>query len=93
MRVFCAAVVIASLAGSAYAQDAVPKYGETAKTKTPQERENDRAAERAYKNSLSNIPDRAASDPWGSVRNDNTAKAVAKPAPAKPHAKIGSTAK
>jgi hypothetical protein len=93
MRAFCAAVVIASLAGSAYAQGAVPGYRETSKPKTPQELENDRAAERAYKNSLSNIPDQAASDPWGGVRNDNAAKPAAKPAPVKPHAKTGSSAK
>ena len=73
MRVFRAAAVIALMAGPAFAQSqSVPRYGDTDKTKSPQEIEADRAAERAYKNSLGNIPDQAPADPWGGARNIDT---------------------
>ena len=92
MRVFAAAAVIALLAGPAYAQSqSVPKYGEVDKTKSPQEIEAEREAERAYKRSLGNIPDKAATDPWGNVRSDSPPKAAAKAAPAK-RTKTGDTA-
>jgi hypothetical protein len=105
MRVLRAAAVIALLAGPAYAQEKVPQYGETDKPdKTPQQIEADKAAERAYKNSLGNIPDQGPSDPWGTMRSGDTpkpaakataksaAKSAAKATPAKPQAKTGSTA-
>ena len=92
MRVFLAAVMIALLAGPAYAQSkSIPKYGETDKTKTPQEIEAEREAERAYKRSLGNIPDQGPTDPWGNVRGDSAPKAAAKAAPAK-RTKTGNTA-
>jgi hypothetical protein len=85
MRVLRAATVIALLAGPAYAQSqSVPRYGDTDKTKSPQEIEADRAAERAYKRSLGNIPDKGPTDPWGNVRSDSAPKSAAKAAPAKP---------
>jgi hypothetical protein len=85
MRVLRAATVIALLAGPAYAQSqSVPRYGDTDKTKSPQEIEADRAAERAYKRSLGNIPDKGPTDPWGNVRSDGAPKPAAKAAPAKP---------
>src|SRR6185437_11422390 len=67
MRVFCAALIIASLAGAAYAQEDnhVPRYGEKAKEKSQTEINADKAAARAYQNSLKNIPDQAPVDPWG----------------------------
>ena len=93
MRVFRAAAVIVLLAGPAHAQSqSVPKYGEIDKETSPQEKAAQREAEKAYKNSLSNIPDKGPSDPWGIVRSDNATKAVAKVAPAK-RAKTDSTAK
>ncbi len=91
MRVFGAAAIIALLAGPAFAQGAVPKPPPTP-PKSQQEIENDRAAERAYKNSLRNIPDKPPADPWGIVRSDDAPKAAAKPAPAKPRTKTGNTA-
>jgi hypothetical protein len=92
MRVFLAAVVIALLSGPAHAQtQPVPRYGDTAKQKSPQEIESEKEADRAYKNSLSNIPDKGPSDPWGNMRSDSAPKAVAKPAPAK-RTKTGNTA-
>jgi hypothetical protein len=83
MRVFRAAAVITLLAGPAYAQS-VPKYGDTDKVKTPQEIAAEREAERAYKRSLGNIPDKGPSDPWGNVRSDSAPKPAAKTAPGKP---------
>jgi hypothetical protein len=93
MRVFRAAAVIALLAGPAYAQTQapVPRYGEENKGKTPQEIAAEKEAEKAYKKSLSNIPEQAPSDPWGNVRGNSPPKAVAKDAPVK-RAKTGGTA-
>src|ERR1700730_6680940 len=91
MRVFAAAAVITLVVGPAYAQGAVPKYGETDKTKTPQQIEADREAERAYKKSLGNIPDQGPTDPWGNVRGESGPKPVAKTAPAK-RTKTGNSA-
>ena len=92
MRVFAAAAIIALLAGPAYAQNkSIPKYGDVDKDKTPQQIESEREAERAYKRSLGNIPDKTPTDPWGNVRSDSPPKAAAKAAPAK-RTKTGNTA-
>ena len=64
--------------------------GEKTKEKSRQEIEADKEAERAYRKSLGNIPDQAASDPWGNVRSKNAPKAAAK-TPAK-RAKTDGTA-
>jgi hypothetical protein len=94
MKILGAVAVIALLAGPAYAQSqAVPRYGEVDKGKSPQEIEADKEAEKAYKRSLSNIPEQKSADPWGAVRSDNAPKAAAKTAPAKPKAKTDSAAK
>jgi hypothetical protein len=93
MRVLHAAAVIALLAGPAYAQQkSIPKYGEVPADKTRSEIEDDRAAERAYKRSLGNIPDQTPTDPWGNARSVDAPKAAAKPSPAKPKTKTGATA-
>jgi hypothetical protein len=92
MRVFAAAVVIAILAGPAFAQSQpVPRYGDIDNKKSPQEIEAERESERAYKKSLGNIPDQGPTDPWGSVRSDSAPKAASKAAPAK-RTKTGNTA-
>ena len=92
MRVFAAAALVALLVTPAYAQQKpVPRYGEADKDKTPQEKAAEKAAEEAYQRSLGNIPDKGPTDPWGNMRSDSTAKAVAKPAPAK-RTKTGNTA-
>ncbi len=84
MKIICAAVVIALLAGPAYAQSqSVPRYGEADKKKTMQQISAEREAERAYKRSLGNIPDQGPTDPWGNVRGDSAPKTAAKAAPAK----------
>ena len=99
MRVICAALIIASIAGAAYAQedDHVPRYGEKPKDKTQTEINVDKAAARAYQNSLKNIPDQGPVDPWGNARSPVTPKATAaapksaaKAAPK--HARTGNTA-
>ena len=92
MKIVCAAVVIALLAGPAYAQSqSVPRYGEVDQKKSPQQIEADREAERAYKRSLGNIPDQGPTDPWGNVRGESAPKTATKAAPAK-RTKTGNTA-
>jgi hypothetical protein len=52
------------------------------KSKTPEEKEQEAIADKAYRDSLRKIPDaKTGNDPWGSVRG---ADAPAKPAAAKP---------
>jgi hypothetical protein len=87
MRVLFAAIMIALLAGPASAQNAVPRYGETDKEKSPQEKQAERDAEKAYQRSLGNIPEKASTDPWGAVRSDSPPK----PAAASPTAKKAKT--
>jgi hypothetical protein len=91
MRALCAAAVIALLAGPAYAQNSIPKYGDVPAAKTPNQIEEERTAEKAYQKSLGNIPDQTPSDPWGNARSVDTPKAVAKPSPAKSRTKTGAT--
>lgn len=82
MRVVLAAVIVALMTGTAFAQDkAIPKYGEEEKAKTRSEIEAEKSAERAYKRSLQSIPNQGPSDPWGGVRTDapKTAASPAKP--------------
>ncbi len=93
MKILGAVAVIALLAGPAYAQQHVPKYGEVDKGKSPQEIEADKEADKAYKRSLSNIPEQKSADPWGAVRSDDAPKAAAKTVHAKPKAKTDSAAK
>ena len=93
MRILCVAVVMGLLAGPAYAQSQpVPRYGETDKEKTPQQKAAERDTERAYQRSLGNIPEKAGTaDPWGTVRTESTPKTAAKSAPEK-RAKTGNPA-
>jgi hypothetical protein len=85
MRVIFAAAMIAILAGPAFAQlnggKASPGPPPPA-AKSRQEIEAERAAEKAYKDSLGNIPDKPAADPWGNARGVDAPKAAVKP-PAK----------
>jgi hypothetical protein len=97
MRVFCAVAIIALLAGRVHAQEDnhIPRYGEEDKEKTDQQKRSEKAAEKAYRGSLGNIPDKGPVDPWGSARTAEAPKAapkpVAKDAPVK-RTKTGSTA-
>ena len=96
MKIVLTAAVIAMLAVPAYAQGLVKGAGpqpSSQAAKSPQEIEADRAAERAYKKSLGNIPDQPPADPWGSARSIDAPKTAAKtPASKKSPAKTGSTA-
>ena len=85
MRIFCAAAILALLAGPAFAQQKpMPRYGEDS-SKTPDEIATEKANDQAYKKSLGNIPDKGPSDPWGNVRSDAAPpKPVAKAAHVKP---------
>jgi hypothetical protein len=91
MKVFRIAAVMALLTAPAYAQmtpniNLMPEF----QTKSPEEKEQEAAQQKAYKESLRKIPDaKASSDPWGNVRSVDTPKASA---PAKPRTKTGSTA-
>src|SRR5882757_2659966 len=91
MRIFFAAAITALLLAPAYAQQTpninlIPEL----QSKTPEEKEQEAAQQKAYRDSLRKIPDaKVPSDPWGSVRSTDTPKT---PAPAKPRTKTGSTA-
>jgi hypothetical protein len=98
MKVIGAAAIIALLAGPVHAQQApMQRYGEKDKDKTPNQIEQEKEAERAYKRSLGSVPDKGPVDPWGNARSveapKGDAKAAAKTAPAKPKAKTGDAAK
>ncbi len=80
MRAALAALtLIALLPAPAFAQktDHVPQYREEEKEKTPQQKAADKAAQEAYQRSLGNIPDKGPSDPWGTVRSNDTPKPAA----------------
>ena len=79
MKVFRAAALIVLLAVPAYAQTPNVNLMPELKTKTPEEKEQDAITDKAYRESLRKIPDaKAASDPWGTVRNPEAPKAAAK---------------
>ena len=94
MRILSAAAMLVLLTASAYAQmpnvNLIPELG----SKTPEEKEQEAVKDKAYRESLRKIPDaKTSSDPWGTVRSNETPKAAAKaPAPAKPKPKAGSSA-
>ena len=83
MKMIGIVAVMALLAGPAWAQN-TQKYGDPDKVKTQADIAAEKEAERAYKRSLSNIPEqKTSSDPWGAVRSDNAAPKAAAKAPAK----------
>ncbi|MGX1328167.1 hypothetical protein AB7M56_002666 [Bradyrhizobium elkanii] len=89
MRVLCAVAVVVLLSAPAYAQMPNVNLMPEVKTKTQEEKEQDAVRDKAYKDSLSKIPDaKGSSDPWGVVRSDPP-KAAAHPA--KPKTKTGSS--
>jgi len=85
MRLLSVALVLALLTGPAAAQmmNLLPEL----KSMTPEEREQDAIRQKAYRDSLRQIPDNKGSvDPWGAVRSDAPKSA----APAKqPRTKTG----
>lgn len=93
-RTFIAAGAIAMLAGPALAQQApMQGYGEKDKDKTLVQQQAEKDAERAYKRSLGNVPDKGPVDPWGGARGAEApkpaAKGEAKHVTVKPKAKTG----
>ena len=87
MKVFRLAAVFALLAGPAYAQ--MPNINLIPETKslTPEEKEQEAAQQKAYRELAEEIPDaKTSNDPWGTVRNTDTPKtsATKTPVPAKP---------
>jgi hypothetical protein len=72
MRVFRVAAMIALWTGPAFAQ--MPQINllqDNTPAKTDEQREQEQATDKAYKESLKKIPDsKAANDPWGGVRTD-----------------------
>ena len=106
VRAFIAASIIAMLAGPALAQQApMQRYGEKDKDKTWNQKEHEKEAERAYKRSLGNVPEKGPVDPWGNARSveapkadaksaaKSAAKSDAKTAPPKPKTPTGDAAK
>jgi hypothetical protein len=92
MKIYRAVALIALLAGPAYAQTPHVNMMPELKSKTPEEIEQDKITEKAYKDSLRKIPDaKASSDPWGNVRGVDAPKPE-KSTQAKPRTKTGSTA-
>jgi hypothetical protein len=94
MKVFRLAAVVALIAGPAFAQQ-MPNINlmPEVKTLTPEEKEQEAAQQKAYRDSLKKIPDaKASNDPWGTVRSTETPKtsATKTPVPAKPKTKTGS---
>lgn len=75
--IFASTATILMLAAPAYAQnkEAGPTLEQMMDSKTPDQIEKERAADKAYKESLKKIPDaKASSDPWGNTRSVDTAK-------------------
>ena len=90
MKVFRIAALMALLTAPAYAQTPTVNLMPELQSKSPEQKEQEAAQQKAYKESLKKIPDaKASSDPWGNVRSVDTPKASA---PAKPRTKTGSTA-
>lgn len=72
MKLFrMAAVMLAVLAGPAYAQMPNLNLLQEGPGKTPEEKAADAEREKAYKETLKKIPDaKASNDPWGGMRSD-----------------------
>src|SRR3954467_14231435 len=96
-RTLIAAGIVAMLAGPALAQQQAPMqgYGEKDKDKTLVQQQAEKDAERAYRRSLGNVPDKGPVDPWGSARSAEAPKATmkgeAKAAPVKGKPKASGT--
>ena len=78
MRMLSAAAVVVLLTVPAHAQTPNINLMPEMQSKTPEEKEQDAIRDKAYKDSLRKIPDaKASSDPWGTVRSNETPKAAA----------------
>ena len=89
MRILSLAAALMLLTAPAFAQMPQINMMSELPSKTPEEKEQDAAKDKAYKESLKKIPDaKTSSDPWGAVRNNEAPKSAA---PAKPKTRTGST--
>jgi hypothetical protein len=87
MKFFRAAALLGLLIGPAYGQVPNANWIPEAKSRTPDEIEQDSVKDKAYRESIRKIPDaKAASDPWGNVRGVDSRSPAAQP---KPRAKSG----
>jgi hypothetical protein len=95
MRVLRIAAVLVLLTAPAFAQMQTPSINllTDGPSKTPEEKEQEAAQQKAYKESLKKIPDaKGSTDPWGNIRSAETPRDTPKTsAPAK-RTKTGSTA-
>jgi hypothetical protein len=94
MKVFRTAVLLAMLAGPAYAQQ-MPHINmmQDAPSKTDDEKAADAERDQRYKETLKKIPDaKASTDPWGSMRSDPPKTAAPKASAAAKKTKTGPTA-
>lgn len=83
MRFLLAAAILAALSAPVFAQQHMQEYGQPDKEKSATEKAADQAAADAYRRSLSNIPDKGSTDPWGDVRSDKPKAAATKTTKAK----------
>ena len=91
MKVLRAAAMIASLvAGPAYAQRGAPAPAQE-QPKSATQIESEKASDKAYKNSLGNIPDQPPPDPWGGARAVEAPKSASKDPAAKKTRASGTT--
>ena len=94
MKVFRTAVLLAMLAGPAYAQE-MPHINmmQDAPSKTDEEKAADAERDQRYKETLKKIPDaKTSTDPWGSMRSDPPKTAAPKASAAAKKTKTGPTA-
>jgi len=77
-KLVLAGMIVAVLAGSAYAQNPLmPSFSlqEEKKRRTPEEIARDKAIDDAYKSATKKIPEKQANDPWADVRSTPSAPA------------------
>ncbi len=74
-----AAILTLLLAGSAYAAGPGAPPAPTDPPKSQAEIDREKSTDKAYRNSLKNIPDQPPADPWGGARATEAAKAVSSP--------------
>jgi hypothetical protein len=94
MKVFRTAVLLAMLAGPAYAQE-MPHINmmQDAPSKTDEEKAADAERDQRYKETLKKIPDaKTSTDPWGGMRSDPPKTAAPKASAAAKKTKTGPTA-
>ena len=94
MKVFRTAVLLAMLAGPAYAQE-MPHINmmQDAPSKTDEEKAADAERDQRYKETLKKIPDaKTSTDPWGGMRPDPPKTAAPKASAAAKKTKTSPTA-